>query len=97
MSVFIHFSKVVFYLICVQRKRRLLVRHKMPTVVSCAWRRNKSQKLRGPFLFGTQVIAFLADRTMSSYIIGQSIIADGGSSLVMGMQAHDIIEILKQS
>ncbi|CCD67489.1 DeHydrogenases, Short chain [Caenorhabditis elegans] len=43
-----------------------------------------------------QVIAFLADRTMSSYIIGQSIIADGGSSLLMGMQAHDMMEILKQ-
>ncbi|CAB03851.2 DeHydrogenases, Short chain [Caenorhabditis elegans] len=43
-----------------------------------------------------QIILFLADRTMSSYIIGQSIIADGGSSLVMGMQAHDMLEILKQ-
>ncbi|CAB04187.1 DeHydrogenases, Short chain [Caenorhabditis elegans] len=42
-----------------------------------------------------QVILFLADRTMSSYIIGQSIIADGGSSLVMGMHAHDMLDILK--
>ncbi|CAL2044238.1 unnamed protein product [Caenorhabditis brenneri] len=32
-------------------------------------------------------ILFLADRKMSSYIIGQSIVADGGSTLVMGMQA----------
>ena len=37
-----------------------------------------------------QVIAFLADRTMSSFIIGQSIVVDGGSSLLMGMDAHDV-------
>ncbi|CAP26648.2 Protein CBG06324 [Caenorhabditis briggsae] len=42
------------------------------------------------------IIAFLADRKLSSYIIGQTIVADGGSSLVMGMQAHDMMEILKQ-
>ncbi|UMM33409.1 hypothetical protein L5515_006904 [Caenorhabditis briggsae] len=41
------------------------------------------------------IIAFLADRKLSSYIIGQSIVADGGSSLVMGMQAHDMMDILK--
>ncbi|KAF1752645.1 hypothetical protein GCK72_019200 [Caenorhabditis remanei] len=41
------------------------------------------------------VIVFLADRKLSSYIIGQSIVADGGSTLVMGMQAHDIMDILK--
>uniref|UniRef100_A0A1I7UBD1 Dehydrogenase/reductase SDR family member 4 n=1 Tax=Caenorhabditis tropicalis TaxID=1561998 RepID=A0A1I7UBD1_9PELO len=41
------------------------------------------------------VIAFLADRKLSSYIIGQSIVADGGSTLVMGMQAHDLVEIMK--
>ncbi|CAL2044247.1 hypothetical protein CAEBREN_24429 [Caenorhabditis brenneri] len=40
------------------------------------------------------VIAFLADRNLSSYIIGQSIVADGGSTLVMGMQAHDMMAIL---
>ncbi|KAF1752689.1 hypothetical protein GCK72_019244 [Caenorhabditis remanei] len=40
------------------------------------------------------VIAFLADRKLSSYIIGQSIVADGGSTLVMGMQAHDMMSIL---
>ncbi|EGT36476.1 hypothetical protein CAEBREN_05931 [Caenorhabditis brenneri] len=41
------------------------------------------------------IIAFLADRKLSSYIIGQSIVADGGSTLVMGMQAHDMMSILK--
>ncbi|PIC24880.1 hypothetical protein B9Z55_018025 [Caenorhabditis nigoni] len=41
------------------------------------------------------IIAFLADRKLSSYIIGQSIVADGGSSLVMGMQAHNMMDILK--
>uniref|UniRef100_A0A1I7UBC6 3-oxoacyl-[acyl-carrier-protein] reductase n=1 Tax=Caenorhabditis tropicalis TaxID=1561998 RepID=A0A1I7UBC6_9PELO len=40
------------------------------------------------------VIAFLADRKLSSYIIGQSIVADGGSTLVMGIQAHDMMSIL---
>ncbi|EGT40137.1 hypothetical protein CAEBREN_31599 [Caenorhabditis brenneri] len=40
-----------------------------------------------------QVIAFLADRSMSSYIIGQSIVVDGGSSLVMGLDAHDLTEL----
>ncbi|CAO4378326.1 unnamed protein product [Caenorhabditis nigoni] len=40
------------------------------------------------------VIAFLADRKLSSYIIGQSIVADGGTSLIMGMQAHDMMSIL---
>ncbi|EGT43701.1 hypothetical protein CAEBREN_06008 [Caenorhabditis brenneri] len=41
------------------------------------------------------IIAFLADRSVSSYIIGQTIAADGGSTLVMGMQAHDMMDILK--
>ncbi|CAO4373326.1 unnamed protein product [Caenorhabditis nigoni] len=41
-----------------------------------------------------QVIAFLADRNMSSYIIGQSIVVDGGSSLIMGMDAHDMQELM---
>ncbi|CAP37126.1 LOW QUALITY PROTEIN: Protein CBG19985 [Caenorhabditis briggsae] len=41
-----------------------------------------------------QVIAFLADRKMSSYIIGQSIVVDGGSSLIMGMEAHDMQELM---
>ena len=40
------------------------------------------------------IILFLADRKLSSYIIGQSIVADGGTSLVMGMQAHDMMSIL---
>ena len=34
-----------------------------------------------------QVIAFLADRESSGIIIGQNIIADGGSILVMGSAA----------
>ncbi|VDM78896.1 unnamed protein product [Strongylus vulgaris] len=33
------------------------------------------------------VIAFLADRKQSSYIIGQTIIADGGTSLVLAANA----------
>ncbi|EGT53061.1 hypothetical protein CAEBREN_29660 [Caenorhabditis brenneri] len=40
------------------------------------------------------IIVFLADRKLSSYIIGQSIAADGGSTLVMGIQAHDMMSIL---
>ncbi|EFO99729.1 hypothetical protein CRE_18864 [Caenorhabditis remanei] len=40
------------------------------------------------------IILFLADRKLSSYIIGQSIVADGGTSLVMGTQAHDMMSIL---
>ncbi|EGT31151.1 hypothetical protein CAEBREN_24632 [Caenorhabditis brenneri] len=42
-----------------------------------------------------QVIGFLADRSMSSYIVGQSIIADGGTSLIMGMNCHDLSEVCK--
>lgn len=42
-----------------------------------------------------QVIGFLADRNMSSYIVGQSIIADGGTSLIMGMNTHDLGEVCK--
>ncbi|CAO4378078.1 unnamed protein product [Caenorhabditis nigoni] len=41
------------------------------------------------------IILFLADRNLSSYIIGQTIVADGGSTLVMGMQAHNMMDILK--
>ncbi|CAL2044244.1 unnamed protein product [Caenorhabditis brenneri] len=40
------------------------------------------------------IILFLADRKLSSYIVGQSIVADGGCSLVMGMHAFDTIDIL---
>ncbi|CAO4378327.1 unnamed protein product [Caenorhabditis nigoni] len=40
------------------------------------------------------IIAFLADRKLSSYIIGQSIVADGGSSLIMGMNTLDMTSIL---
>ncbi|EGT43626.1 hypothetical protein CAEBREN_08824 [Caenorhabditis brenneri] len=40
------------------------------------------------------IILFLADRNLSSYIIGQSIVADGGSTLVMGGQAHDLKAML---
>ncbi|EFP00013.1 hypothetical protein CRE_18549 [Caenorhabditis remanei] len=35
------------------------------------------------------IILFLADRKLSSYIIGQSIVADGGSTLMMAMQFGD--------
>ncbi|CAA98264.1 DeHydrogenases, Short chain [Caenorhabditis elegans] len=42
------------------------------------------------------IIVFLADRNLSSYIIGQSIVADGGSTLVMGMQTHDLMSVLSQ-
>ncbi|PIC33969.1 hypothetical protein B9Z55_013760 [Caenorhabditis nigoni] len=34
------------------------------------------------------VIAFLADRKASEYIVGQTITADGGSTLVLGFHAH---------
>ncbi|EGT36479.1 hypothetical protein CAEBREN_23472 [Caenorhabditis brenneri] len=40
------------------------------------------------------IILFLADRKLSSYIVGRTIVADGGSTLVMGMQAHNIASIL---
>ncbi|ULT87624.1 hypothetical protein L3Y34_007053 [Caenorhabditis briggsae] len=40
------------------------------------------------------IILFLADRKLSSYIIGQSIVADGGSTLVMGCQVHDIKQMM---
>ncbi|UMM33398.1 hypothetical protein L5515_006896 [Caenorhabditis briggsae] len=43
------------------------------------------------------IISFLADRKRSSYIIGRTIHADGGSSLVMGMQAHNMMDILTTS
>ncbi|PIC33973.1 hypothetical protein B9Z55_013762 [Caenorhabditis nigoni] len=35
-----------------------------------------------------KAIAFLADRDSSEYIIGQNIIADGGTSLVLGLHAQ---------
>ncbi|CAI2354985.1 unnamed protein product [Caenorhabditis sp. 36 PRJEB53466] len=35
-----------------------------------------------------KVIAFLADRNSSNYIIGQTIVADGGTTLVLGAHAH---------
>ncbi|EFO89224.1 hypothetical protein CRE_05335 [Caenorhabditis remanei] len=41
-----------------------------------------------------ELIVFLADRKRASYIIGQSIVADGGSSLVGGMHAHDLKDML---
>ncbi|EGT52840.1 hypothetical protein CAEBREN_31952 [Caenorhabditis brenneri] len=41
-----------------------------------------------------KLIVFLSDRKRSSYIIGQSIVADGGSTLVSGMHAHDLKDIL---
>uniref|UniRef100_A0A1I7TSX6 3-oxoacyl-[acyl-carrier-protein] reductase n=1 Tax=Caenorhabditis tropicalis TaxID=1561998 RepID=A0A1I7TSX6_9PELO len=41
-----------------------------------------------------ELIVFLSDRKRSSYIIGQSIVADGGSTLVAGMHAHDLHDML---
>ncbi|KAF1752643.1 hypothetical protein GCK72_019198 [Caenorhabditis remanei] len=40
------------------------------------------------------VILFLADRKLSSFIIGQSIVVDGGTTLVMGAQAHNLNVLL---
>ncbi|VDM73005.1 unnamed protein product [Strongylus vulgaris] len=40
------------------------------------------------------VIAFLADRRASSFIIGESIVADGGMSLIMGAYAYDYKKVI---
>ncbi|CAL2044239.1 unnamed protein product [Caenorhabditis brenneri] len=42
-----------------------------------------------------QAIAFLADRNMSSYIIGHQLVIDGGTTLVTGMNATNFPELLK--
>ncbi|CAB3397538.1 unnamed protein product [Caenorhabditis bovis] len=42
------------------------------------------------------LILFLADRKQSSYIIGQTIVADGGSTLVMGLHTHDMLKALTE-
>ncbi|CAI5451841.1 unnamed protein product [Caenorhabditis angaria] len=39
-------------------------------------------------------IAFLADRNSSSYIVGQTIVIDGGTSLVVAMSTHSLPKIL---
>ncbi|VDL62974.1 unnamed protein product [Nippostrongylus brasiliensis] len=47
--------------------------------------------------YGSQkasVIAFLADRQVSSYIVGQTIIVDGGSSVIMGLNIFDFETII---
>ncbi|CAI5437938.1 unnamed protein product [Caenorhabditis angaria] len=41
------------------------------------------------------IIAFLADRSASFYIIGQTITADGGSTLVMAMNTHNLTDLLQ--
>ncbi|CAI5437935.1 unnamed protein product [Caenorhabditis angaria] len=41
------------------------------------------------------IIAFLADREASFYIVGQTIKADGGSTLVMAMNTHNLTDLLK--
>ncbi|CAI5437936.1 unnamed protein product [Caenorhabditis angaria] len=41
------------------------------------------------------LIAFLADRSASFYIIGQTIKADGGSSLMLAMNTHNLTDFLK--
>ncbi|CAO4378330.1 unnamed protein product [Caenorhabditis nigoni] len=38
------------------------------------------------------IILFLADRKMSSYIIGQSIVADGGTTLVLGIDFNKAMQ-----
>ncbi|CAP26650.2 Protein CBG06326 [Caenorhabditis briggsae] len=38
------------------------------------------------------IILFLADRKMSSYIIGQSIVADGGTTLVLGIDFKEAMQ-----
>lgn len=40
------------------------------------------------------LIAFLADKNSSAYIIGQSIVIDGGTSLALGMPSHDLSKVL---
>ncbi|WKY01531.1 hypothetical protein Q1695_015495 [Nippostrongylus brasiliensis] len=40
------------------------------------------------------VIAFLCDRQVSSYIVGQMIVVDGGTSLVMGAGTFDFEKII---
>ncbi|CAI5437934.1 unnamed protein product [Caenorhabditis angaria] len=42
------------------------------------------------------LIAFLADKTVSSYIIGQTITADGGTTLINAMNSHDFFEMLQK-
>ncbi|KHJ96954.1 oxidoreductase, short chain dehydrogenase/reductase family protein [Oesophagostomum dentatum] len=37
------------------------------------------------------VVAFLADRSLSSYIVGQTIIADGGTTLVLASNADPVV------
>ncbi|CAI5437937.1 unnamed protein product [Caenorhabditis angaria] len=41
------------------------------------------------------IIAFLADRSQSFYIVGQTIQADGGTTLIMAMNTHNLMELLK--
>lgn len=41
-----------------------------------------------------EVIAFLADRKTSSYIIGHQLVVDGGSSLIMGLHCQDFAKLL---
>lgn len=47
-------------------------------------------KVAGPSDIAS-VIAFLADRSQSSYIVGQTIIADGGTTLVLASNASDFL------
>ncbi|CAJ0607939.1 unnamed protein product [Cylicocyclus nassatus] len=41
------------------------------------------------------VIAFLADRSQSSYIVGQTIVADGGTSIVLASNADSAVPTAK--
>lgn len=40
------------------------------------------------------LIAFLADKNSSGFIIGQCIVIDGGTSLALGMPSHDLSKVL---
>uniref|UniRef100_A0A1I7UBE6 3-oxoacyl-[acyl-carrier-protein] reductase n=1 Tax=Caenorhabditis tropicalis TaxID=1561998 RepID=A0A1I7UBE6_9PELO len=40
------------------------------------------------------LIAFLADKNSSAFIIGQSIVIDGGTSLALAMPSHDLSKVL---
>ncbi|EFP00051.1 hypothetical protein GCK72_019243 [Caenorhabditis remanei] len=40
------------------------------------------------------LIAFLADKNSSAFIIGQSVVIDGGTSLALGMPSHDLSKVL---
>ncbi|CAB3398044.1 unnamed protein product [Caenorhabditis bovis] len=42
------------------------------------------------------IVAFLADRSSSGYMIGQTLTADGGSSLILSLNTGSMEEVLKE-